>query len=96
LHSRLRRHLRKENKTYWHIDYLLKSNKSKISKIWVIKKSVECEITNILLKSNIVDVVKKGFGSSDCKCITHFLRVKNNKKMNEILNNNKFILYSQS
>ena len=30
LRSRLKRHLRKEKKTYWHIDYLLESKKSKI------------------------------------------------------------------
>ena len=72
LQSRLRRHLRKEKKIYWHIDYLLKSEKSKVFKVWVIKKSFECETTRIFLKYNIVDLVKKGFGSSDCRCLTHF------------------------
>ncbi len=37
LGTRLQRHLRKKKKTYWHIDYLLKSKKTKILQIWIFR-----------------------------------------------------------
>ena len=38
LETRLQRHLRKEKRIFWHIDYLLENQKAKILQIWTIDK----------------------------------------------------------
>ena len=38
LETRLQRHLRKEKRIFWHIDYFLKNQKAKILQIWAIDK----------------------------------------------------------
>ena len=38
LETRLQRHLRKEKRIFWHIDYLLENQKVKILQIWTIDK----------------------------------------------------------
>ena len=85
LESRLKRHLKKEKKIFWHIDYLLEGKKAKISQIWVIPKSIECETAGIFNKELTCKIVKKGFGSSDCKCITHLFYLKNKEQVENIL-----------
>jgi Uri superfamily endonuclease len=75
LENRIKRHLSKNKKTFWHIDYFLKSGDSVISKVLikVSPKSMECEIARSIAKD------EKGiphFGSSDCKCESHFFKVK--------------------
>jgi Uri superfamily endonuclease len=85
LESRLKRHLRKEKKLFWHIDYLLERKKVKISQIWVIPKSIECETAGIFNKELTCEIVKKGFGSSDCKCTTHLFYLKNKEQVENIL-----------
>ncbi len=85
LESRLRRHLMENKKTYWHIDYLLNNKQAKILQIWAIQKSIECETTDVFNKEPICEIVKKGFGSSDCKCLTHLFCIKNKDKAEKIL-----------
>ena len=38
LETRLQRHLRKEKRIFWHIDYFLENQKAKILQIWAIDK----------------------------------------------------------
>ena len=38
LETRLQRHLRKEKRIFWHIDYPLENQKAKILQIWAIDK----------------------------------------------------------
>ncbi|MEA2087050.1 MAG: GIY-YIG nuclease family protein [Candidatus Caldatribacteriota bacterium] len=90
LEARLRRHLRKNKKTYWHIDYLLKDERTQISQIWVILKSIECEIAEVFYRNLFTETAKKGFGSSDCKCETHLFYIKNKEKMKKVLNEKGF------
>lgn len=85
LETRLRRHLRKDKKIYWHIDYLLENEKVWVSQIWAIPKSIECEIANVFNKELSCEIVKKGFGSSDCNCLTHLFYIKNKEKVESIL-----------
>ncbi|GAG72913.1 unnamed protein product [marine sediment metagenome] len=85
LEARLRRHLKKDKKSFWHIDYLLKNRRTQISKIWVIPKSIECEIADVFNKEPICELVKKGFGSSDCNCLTHLFYIKNKEQTESIL-----------
>ncbi|MCK4240438.1 MAG: GIY-YIG nuclease family protein [Candidatus Atribacteria bacterium] len=85
LEARLRRHLKKDKKTFWHIDYLLKNRRTQISKIWVIPKSIECEIADVFNEETTCELLKKGFGSSDCKCLTHLFYIKNKEQTESIL-----------
>lgn len=68
MESRINRHLRREKRVYWHIDYLL--NKASIKAVIFAKteKRMECNIAQNLAK-NFVSLVS--FGSSDCKCKSH-------------------------
>ena len=80
LEQRIRRHLRKNKKLHWHIDYLL--NHAEIKMIAIRKtdrKSDECAAARRLLSLGGVPV--DGFGSSDCSCNAHLLFFKtiNNK-----------------
>jgi len=92
--ARLRRHLKKDKKSFWHIDYLLENKKAKISQIWAIDKKMECQTAEIFCQDPTTEIVKKGFGSSDCKCLTHLsdckclthlFFVKNKKQIESIL-----------
>lgn len=85
LEARLRRHLKKDKKTYWHIDYLLENEKVRILQIWTIDKRMECQTSEVFYQDPTTEIIKKGFGSSDCKCLTHLLFVKNKKRIESIL-----------
>ena len=66
--KRIERHLCKEKKLHWHIDYLLNNDDVKIIDI---KKSemIECSLN----KKTFGTIIIKGFGSSDCNlcCGSH-------------------------
>ncbi len=85
LEARLRRHLRRNEKIYWHIDYLLNNKKAQISRIWVIQKSIECKTADVFNEQPISEIVEKGFGSSDCKCLTHLFYINDKEKAEKIL-----------
>lgn len=73
LQARIKRHLRKEKKPFWHIDYLLQQ--AKIEEIWTKQDFFdECQTVyeiNHLLKEPYFPLKK--FGSSDCRCTSHLL-----------------------
>jgi len=76
--SRLNRHLQRNKKLRWHIDYLLQ--KASINNIIICETEdrVECTIAQAL--SRQFDSIP-GFGSSDCKCPSHlFFAVKEMKQ----------------
>jgi len=85
LEARLRRHLKKGKKIYWHIDYLLKDERTQISQIWVIPKSIECEVSEVFYRNELTEIVRKGFGSSDCKCVSHLFYIKNKERIEKVL-----------
>jgi len=68
IEKRILRHLSKEKKMHWHIDYFLISGK--VIKAFYKKNNIkeECKIAKNLEESlsPILD-----FGSSDCKCQSH-------------------------
>lgn len=74
LDRRLKRHKSKHKKLFWHIDYFLNESESEISNIMIkeSQKSVECEIAQFISKE-AKDI--PNFGSSDCKCRSHFFKV---------------------
>lgn len=74
-HQRINRHLSKEKKLFWHIDYLLNSKYTKIKKILFKqgKKIEECNVAKLI--SEFGKKISK-FGSSDCDCNTHLFKIK--------------------
>lgn len=78
IESRVRRHLSRDKKKFWHIDYLLE--KAEIRKIIYAqsKSRNECNIARELSK-NLSSTAK--FGSSDCSCRSHLFYSKKNKEI---------------
>ena len=68
LEHRIARHLRREKKLRWHIDYLLQ-HAGVLMYIYAENDTKrECRVAGALLK--ILEPVP-GFGCSDCRCLTH-------------------------
>jgi sugar fermentation stimulation protein A len=85
LQARINRHTRRHKKIFWHIDYLLQ--KAKIMDIWIRRDYFgECatalEIQNA--KSAVAKAVQ-GFGSSDCRCLTHLFYLPEKTKALDVL-----------
>lgn len=70
--ARLNRHLRKEKKLRWHIDYLLAAATVEIVKV-VVSTIPECD----LVTAGGGRIVVPGFGASDCRagCGSHLRRL---------------------
>lgn len=83
LEQRINRHLRKNKKTFWHIDYLLNNRGAKIIKVFY-KESEEKEECNIAGKVSKLGEHILGFGCSDCRCESHLFRIKNPKVLESL------------
>jgi Uri superfamily endonuclease len=73
IRSRVSRHLRKEKKVYWHIDYLLTRNE--VSPLgFITSTATECQLN----QSINGQIVVFGFGSTDClaNCGSHLKKLK--------------------
>ncbi|ACK41939.1 protein of unknown function DUF123 [Dictyoglomus turgidum DSM 6724] len=72
LEKRIKRHLSKDKKFHWHIDYLLANRKVKIVEVLYreLSKEWECKIA----KSITGEIVSK-FGASDCNCLSHLFKI---------------------
>ncbi len=79
LENRVKRHISEANykKLFWHIDYFLASEISKIIKIYLILSLIrlECVLAGEIL--SVCDNYIKDFGSSDCFCSSHLMYFKN-------------------
>lgn len=73
LAQRLRRHLRKRKRFRWHIDYLLRHAHIRGVALFVNPLRLECCLNRATLQQPDAQVVVKGFGSSDCRCLTHLV-----------------------
>ena len=82
LEKRVTRHRSEKKTLFWHIDYLLNNEFTKVTKVFCKKagKSEECKIANSLNKTE--NIIPK-FGCSDCKCESHLFRI---KELKNILN----------
>jgi Uri superfamily endonuclease len=83
LEKRLKRHLLKTKKKFWHIDYLLNNKFTKIIKLLYKNsgKNEECKIANKLSKT---EIAIPNFGSSDCNCRSHLFSLKNMKNISKL------------
>ncbi len=79
LRSRIKRHLRKEKKLFWHIDYFLRYGK--IVDIFLYQnEKTECRINQRVLSQKNAKIIMPKFGSSDCRCKTHLIYFKTKPK----------------
>ncbi|MEO0128494.1 MAG: GIY-YIG nuclease family protein [candidate division WOR-3 bacterium] len=86
--QRIKRHLSKDKKIFWHIDYFLTNKSIKIKEIW-IGSSRECKMAQQFLKHGFQYINR--FGSSDCGCPSHlFILDKNMIRIKNILKKNGF------
>jgi sugar fermentation stimulation protein A len=69
--KRIRRHLAKRKRRFWHIDFLTPQAKVVGALIMESDQSLECSLARALAVS--FESVK-GFGSSDCRCGSHLFR----------------------
>jgi Uri superfamily endonuclease len=84
LKRRVERHFRKDKRKFWHIDYLLNDDHVKILEVFYKEagKIEECKIAEkVGHKSFPVD----GFGSSDCKCVSHLFKLKSYQILEELM-----------
>jgi adenylylsulfate kinase len=72
--KRIQRHIRKNKKRFWHIDYLLESKLVDVMRVFYKEaaRKEECEIAKQISSKGSPMV---GFGSSDCKCKSHLFKV---------------------
>ena len=75
LGARLRRHMTRKKKLYWHIDYLLASPEARIEKIlcYPPARGQECRQNQRIAALAGASVMLRRFGASDCKadCGSH-------------------------
>ena len=77
LKHRIARHLRKEKRKFWHIDYLLADENVSVEAVIAAEtnKKMECNINSRIKGMKGAEVPVKGFGASDCRknCGSHLL-----------------------
>jgi Uri superfamily endonuclease len=75
LEMRVKRHLSKNKKRFWHIDYLLGNGSVKVHKVLssMAERSEECEIAKRLSRKGFA---VEGFGCSDCNCKSHLFKLR--------------------
>ncbi|MCX8055400.1 MAG: GIY-YIG nuclease family protein [Ignavibacteria bacterium] len=77
--ARINRHLTRNKKIRWHIDYLLGNKYSKIIKIekFKLEEHTECSLVKYYVLNNIAEKYVIGFGASDCQngCRSHLLKL---------------------
>ena len=84
LWGRISRHLKKEKRKRWHIDFLLADEDVKVLSALMIPsdEKIECKVNKCLQEKINAKVVIPKFGSSDCKerCKSHLLYLGNDEK----------------
>jgi len=86
IEGRISRHLRKTKRNFWHIDYLLKHELSQILAVVYseTKKSAECKVNQSIRRELGASSPAAHFGSSDCGCETHLLKV-SDRRMEQLI-----------
>ena len=76
LEQRVKRHLKREKRLFWHIDYMLANDAAKITQVLFKQadKTEECKTANRIAENGTpID----GFGCSDCHCTSHLFKIGN-------------------
>ncbi len=94
LERRIERHLRRNKKLKWHIDYLLKH--AAVKEVWIkenVPKREECSTAKSFAEK--FSPVSK-FGASDCACESHLFFSRNLEKMRNLLEKLNFVKFHSS
>jgi len=88
IEARVKRHLRKQKKIHWHIDYLLQEPAAKVEKVYVLetKEPLECFTAQVL--ASVFTSIPR-FGATDCKCTSHLFDA-DPQKLDELLKKRGF------
>jgi Uri superfamily endonuclease len=75
LRARVARHLRSEKRLHWHVDYL--AARAPVVEVWYVEsiERLECAWAARLSALSGASVPVEGFGSSDCGCRAHLVRL---------------------
>ncbi|MCK9224893.1 MAG: GIY-YIG nuclease family protein [Candidatus Muirbacterium halophilum] len=73
--ARIERHLKKEKKLFWHIDYITSFMEIRKVLLFRFVEFTECELAQNIFNEFKVEFPGKGLGSSDCKCYSHFAKI---------------------
>ena len=78
LSHRILRHLRKEKRNFWHIDFLLAQKDAVVTSVVAApttNRKMECDINSYIKEKCQAKVPVPGFGASDCgkNCRSHLL-----------------------
>lgn len=79
---RIRRHLKKVKRLFWHIDYILADEKAQVENVFYTDKVIEHKVAMQLHRFGF-EVVKK-FGSSDCDCPGHLFYVEDKEGIKKL------------
>ena len=73
LEKRVLRHLKREKKRHWHLDFITTDSRFEPVEVWVFReKEFECRLAKSLEGNEPV----AGFGATDCRCKSHLFRLK--------------------
>ena len=74
LEKRVNRHLGKEKRRFWHVDYLLDNDAARIVEVFYeqANKTEECAVARIISTKGEPII---GFGASDCRCHSHLFSI---------------------
>jgi Uri superfamily endonuclease len=77
LKHRISRHIRKEKRNFWHIDFLLANENATVTTVVAAQtnEKLECKLNGYIKREGRAKTVVKGFGASDCRknCGSHLL-----------------------
>ncbi len=93
LAARIARHYRKKKRLFWHIDYLLSQKEAEIKEVWIGSGLTECKLAQKISLLPSSYLVKKGFGSSDCKCPGHLFCTNRKSEVRTLLKEMNFEKY---
>ncbi len=75
IEKRVGRHLRKDKPKRWHLDYITTTESWEfLACVPFYGKRWECKIASLLGSLEIFEPVR-GFGSTDCGCVSHLFRL---------------------
>ncbi|NLS77671.1 MAG: GIY-YIG nuclease family protein [Chloroflexi bacterium] len=84
LGARLGRHLRREKRRHWHIDYLLEA--AEVVEVWVVRggERRECDLARAALALPCASAPIPRFGASDCRCPAHLVHLPRRPRREEV------------
>lgn len=88
LDKRIARHCTKAKPRFWHADYLLGNRCANVVQV-LVKSAGKTEECAIARRLQLIGTSRVGFGSSDCKCDGHLVKVRNLVSATRVLSDMK-------